>query len=91
LVDPGLATELSLDRLNRQAIRLGAAVSAALAHPLVDHDALNGLNYFAALALTTQLGSAFLIVDDDRDTRYSSQRPLRLVQAIAMPAAHTTR
>src|ERR1700677_3446213 len=91
LVDPRFPTELGLDRLNRQAIRLGTAVPAALAHPLVDHDALDGVNYCAALALTTQLGSALLIVDDDRDTRCGSQRPLRLVQTIAMPAAHTTR
>src|ERR1700744_5560563 len=91
LVDPRFPAELGLDRLNRQAIRLSAAVPTALTHPLVDHDALNGLNYCAALALTTQLGSALLIVDDDRDTRCGSQRLLSLAQTIAMPATHTTR
>ena len=35
----GLAAELGLDRLHGQAVGLHAAVAAALADPLVDHDA----------------------------------------------------
>ena len=40
LVDLRLAAELGLDRLHRQAVGLLAAVAAALAHALVDPDAL---------------------------------------------------
>src|SRR6185503_10983659 len=40
LMDAGLAAELGLDRLDRQAAGLLAAVAAALAHPLVDDDRL---------------------------------------------------
>src|SRR6185369_10147906 len=38
LVDPALAAELGLDRLDREAVALHRAVAAALAHELVDDD-----------------------------------------------------
>ena len=40
LVDGALAAELGLDRLHRDAVRLLRAIAAALAHQLVDEDAL---------------------------------------------------
>ena len=50
LVDLGLAAELGLDRQDRQAVGLRAAVAAALADALVDEDALRRLGCLAALA-----------------------------------------
>ncbi len=47
LVDAGLAAELGVHRLHGQARRDLAAVAAALAHPLVDHDLLGGRRQLA--------------------------------------------
>ena len=63
LVDLRLAAELGLDREHRQAARLLAAVAAALAHALVDPDALGRLGLLAALARAALLGGALLVVD----------------------------
>src|SRR3546814_7479670 len=49
-VDNPLAAQLGLDRLDRDAVRLHAAVAAALADQLVDEDALVRVGEGAALA-----------------------------------------
>ena len=58
-----LAAELGLERLDRQAVRLHAAVAAAFAHELVDHDALGRIGILAALAAAALFGGAGLVVD----------------------------
>ena len=58
-----LAPELGLDGQHREAARLLAAIAAALAHPLVDPDALRRLGLLAALARAALLRGALLIVD----------------------------
>src|SRR5690606_24019644 len=50
LVDAPLAAELGLDRLDRDAVGLDAAVAAALADQFVDEDAPVGVREGAALA-----------------------------------------
>src|SRR3546814_16518734 len=50
LVDNPLAAQLGLDRLDRDAVRLHAAVAAALADQLVAEDALVRVGEGAALA-----------------------------------------
>src|ERR1700744_6149692 len=50
LVDAGFAAELGVHRLDGQAVRLEPAVTAALAHPLLDQHPLGGLGHQAALA-----------------------------------------
>ena len=63
LVDGALAAELGLQRLHRDAVRLHAAVAAALADQFVDDDALLGIGERAALAAAALLGGAGLVVD----------------------------
>ena len=50
LVDGGLAAEVSVDGLDRQAVGLLAAVAASLADSLVDHDPLNRIGGTSGLA-----------------------------------------
>src|SRR4030095_14545612 len=84
-MDLGLAPELRLDRVHRQAIALHAAVAAALAAGLVDDHAHRGIGQLAALAQPPLLRGAPLVVDERRDTRDVAEHPLRLVEAVAMP------
>ena len=63
--------------MHRQAVRLLAAVAAALADALVDEDALLGLGRLAALALAAQLGGALLVVDQDRHALHAGELLLR--------------
>src|SRR4029079_15232625 len=65
LVDRALAAELGFDRRDRDAIRLDAAIAAAFADELVDHDALRGIGKFAALAPAALLGGARLVVEQN--------------------------
>ena len=85
LVDLGLAAELGLDRLHRQAVGLHAAVAAAFAHPLVDDDSLGRLDHDAALAVTPLLRRALLIVDQHGGACHLGQHLLRLDDALAVP------
>src|SRR5207245_10532692 len=50
LIDAALAPELGFERLHRDAVRLHAAIAAALAHQLVDDHALVGILIEPALA-----------------------------------------
>ena len=67
LVDHALAAELGLERQDRDAVRLDAAVAAAFADVGVDEDAAVGVGELAALAAAALLGGAGLDVDDRRD------------------------
>src|SRR6185436_8019755 len=51
-------------RLHRDAVRLHAAVAAALANQLVDDDALLGVRERAALPAAALLGGTGLVVDE---------------------------
>ena len=84
LVDPPLAPELGLDRLDRDAVRLHAAVAAALAHELVDHDAPVGIRELAALAQPARLGRAGLVVDQRRHAGHVAQLALHAVELVAV-------
>ena len=64
LVDGALAAELGLERQDRDAVRLHAAVAAALADVGVDEDPAVGIGEGAALAAAALLGGAGLDVDD---------------------------
>ncbi len=85
LVDAGLAAELGLYGLHRQAVALDAAVTAALTHGLVDDDAGAAHRELAAFALTTRVGRALLVVDQHRDAFDVAQHALGLVEPITVP------
>src|SRR5690606_5636346 len=84
LVDGALAAERSFDRHHRKAVRLHAAVAAALAHPLVDEYPSLGHWCLAALAAPAQLGGADLIVDQHRGAGDFPQLALHAFEAIAV-------
>jgi uncharacterized protein (TIGR00369 family) len=80
LVDRALAPELRLERLDRDAVRLGRAVAAALADERVDQHAPARVGHPAALAPPPLLGGADLVVDDRRHARDLAQRALHVVE-----------
>ena len=84
LVDPALAAELGLDRLDRDAVRLHAAIAAALADQFVDDDPLVGIGKGAALAAAALFGRAGLVVDQHRDALDLAQLALDEVEVVAM-------
>src|SRR5262249_7628817 len=67
LIDGALAPELGLERLHRNAVRLHAAIAAALTYQLVDDHALVGIGELVALAPAALLGRAGLVVDEHGD------------------------
>ena len=75
LVDGALAAPFGLQRLHRDAVRLHAAIAAALADQFVDDHALVGIGKRAALAAPALLGGAGLVVDQHGARRGSSQAP----------------
>ena len=85
LVDRGLAAVRRVDRLHRQAVRLVAAVAAALADPLVDDDAEGRRGQLAAAAGPPLLGGARLVVDQHRGALHAGQHSLRLGEPAAVP------
>src|SRR3546814_5459072 len=85
---PGLAAELGVDRLDRLAVALRAAVAAALAGRLVDDDAGGAHLLLAALAQPAGLVGALLVVDDDRHARHLAQLALHLVERVAVADGH---
>ncbi len=84
LVDPPLAAELRLDRLDGHAVRLHAAVAAALADEFVDQDPLVGIGEGAALAPPAFLRGAGLVVEQHRDAGNRLQFALHGVEVVAM-------
>src|SRR5262245_4564835 len=83
LVDHALATELGLERLDREAVRGDAAVPAAFADELVDDDAPGRVGELAALAAPALLGRAGLHVDDRGDALLLAQLALHRVELLA--------
>src|SRR3546814_15564454 len=73
LVDNPLAAQLGLDRLDRDAVRLHAAVAAALADQLVDADALVRVREGAVLAPAAFLRGPGLVVVQDGRSRALAQ------------------
>ncbi len=84
LVDFSLAAELGLDRLDRDAVRLHAAVAAAFADEFVDDDALVGVRERAALAAAALFGGAGLVVEQHRDALDVAQLALDEVEVVAV-------
>src|SRR5690606_31306919 len=89
LVDAALAAEHRLDRLDRHARRLHAAVAATLAHALVDEHPPRrvgeaGLAVDHALAAPTLLGRAGLVVDEHGAAGGLAQSLLHELEVVAM-------
>ncbi len=84
LVDGALPAELGLQRLHRDAVRLHAAVAAALADELVDDDALLGIGERAALSSAALLGGAGLVVDQNGAAGDFAKLPLHGLQVVAV-------
>src|SRR5207248_302640 len=61
LVDGALPAELGLKRLDRQAVRLHAAVATAFAHCLIDHDTHRRVGILVPLAASALLRGAGLV------------------------------
>src|SRR5207253_9212360 len=88
LVDLGLPAELGLDRVDGKAVRLGAAVAAALTHGLVDVHARRGVRQPAALAQAPLLGGAALVVDQRGHAANIAEHTVGLVEAVASRPVH---
>ena len=88
LVDLGLAAELGLHWVDREAVGGHAAVAASLADPLVDDDAPIGRGHRAALALASLLGGALLVVDEHGDPGDCPQDILGFEHPGAVPHLH---
>src|SRR5207302_589138 len=83
VVDLALLAELGHQREHRQAVALGAAVTAAFAHRGVDdHPCRWGLE-LSPLAQPPGLGSAALVVDDHGDAPDVAQLVLHVFEVIA--------
>ena len=87
-MDRPLASELGLDRNDRHAVGLGAAITAVLAHPIIDDDALRRIGEGLALAPAPLLGGAGLVVHQHGNTRKLAQLALDCVQLTTMPDRH---
>src|SRR5579862_611324 len=84
LVDAALAAEFGLDRHYRDAVRFIRAIAAALAHRVVDEDALGRIGKFAALAAAAFFRGAGLIVDQHGEAFDVAQLALHGVEIVAM-------
>ena len=85
LMNAGLGAELGFDGLDRQAVALGPAVAAALAHRLVDEDPLGRGGDHTPLAVPALLGRAALVVDENGHAGGVAQGPLGLLQPVPGP------
>ena len=88
LVDLPFAAELGLQRFDRQAVGLLAAVAAAFADQRVDHHAPGRVHQRAALAAAALFGGAGLVVNDDGAALDLAQLPLDRVQLVAVMHGH---
>src|SRR5215471_7852577 len=84
LIDGALAAELGLERLHRHAVRLHAAIAAALADELVDDHAPVGIGKLSALAAPPLLGRAGLVIDQHGAPRDLRKLPLHRVEIVAV-------
>src|SRR4029079_1016605 len=76
LVDLALSAELGLERQHRDAVRLHRAVAAAFADAVVDEETPRRIDELALLPAPALLGSAGLLVDQDRHAGHFAQAPL---------------
>ena len=83
-MDGALAAPFGFERLHRHAVRLHAAVAAALADKLVDDDALVRIGELVALAAAPLLGCAGLVVDQHSKARHIGEPRLHRHQLVAM-------
>ena len=89
LLDLALAPEFGLERQDRQAVGLHAAVAAAFADGRVDHHAPRrigeyGLARFVLLAPAALLGGAGLVVYQHRDAGDLAQHALDRIELVAV-------
>ena len=89
LIDLPLAAELGLQRFDRQAVGLHAAVAAALADQLIDDHPPVWIDHGAALAAAAFFGGTGLVVDDDGAARDLAQLALDVIEPIAVLDRHT--
>lgn len=85
LVDAGLAPEVRVDRLYREAVALDPAVAAAFADLLVDDDPARTGRELPTLAKPPGVRRALLVVDEDGDALDLPQDALRFVEPLARP------
>src|SRR6185369_900477 len=88
LVDGALAAEFGFQRLDRQAVALGAAVAATFADQVIDHDSHGRVDQGAALAAAALFGGAGLVVDDRRRALDGPKFALDAVQLVAVVHLH---
>ncbi|KAK67683.1 hypothetical protein L573_2732 [Bordetella holmesii H620] len=91
LVDGPLATELGLQRLDRQAMRLLGTISAPFAHTLVDDYATRGIGISIALAAAPLFGGAGLVVNENGNIRVLAQFAHDAIEFITMLDRHARR
>src|SRR6185312_12455479 len=91
LADGGLATEFGHDRLEGEAGRLLAAVPAALAHALVDDQAVVRSRRLAGFALAPKLRRTGLIVDEHGNAGQRGQLLLRRDHLCSIDHPHAGR
>src|SRR6201985_13590 len=84
LVDLTLAAELGVERLHRDAVRGLRAIAAAFADEVVDENALGRIGIEPALAAAALLGSAGLVVDQNREALDLAQLLLQRVHVAAV-------
>jgi len=85
LVDGSLPAELGLQRFDRQAVRLEAAVAAAFAYDFVDEHAPGRIGKLAPFPAAALLGGAGLHIDDRRHAPDLAQLALHGVEIFAGP------
>ena len=91
LVDLPLASEIGLQRLDRNAVGFGRTVAAAFADEIVDEHALRRIGIKAALAATALFGRASLVIDHHREALDLAQFALDLIEIVAMAHAGSRR
>src|SRR5690606_25373572 len=72
------------DGLNRDTVRLDAAIAATLADKLVDEHAPIRIRKRAALATTSLLGGAGLVVNKDGNALHLAQFALHPIEIVAV-------
>ena len=88
MIDLALTTKFCFQGLHAHAVRLHAAVPAALTHQLIDHHARAWIHHGAAFATATFFGGAHLVINDDGAAFYVAQLFLQPVELIAVVHGH---
>ena len=90
-IDGALAPEFGLDRLDGDAVRLDAAIAAAIADALVDDHLPVRRGLLPALAPPSFLDCASLVVDQHRDAAGLCEFALHAIEIVATVDADTRR